>query len=1370
MKSFLLIPLLLTISLPICLAQDTKNWIRQSQQIRKEYGETSTKYLAALDSVILHASMNEQLDVALSYRKKHLAIINNILGDRSIEYADDLTRIGNTTYRKEPDKPEKALPYYLQADTIYKQNPIIENSLYTYCLGQISDIYVALNQYDKAFAFQELYADQIKSNFGTQSNIYLSASQRAAAIAQACGKFDKALEYCDQITNIIDGNITADIYPYYKSLSDIKQACLWSKGQHTEAIREAIEFARITKQLTGERSLEYTSSLTVIADRYAEESALDRSANYYRLAAALLESMFQDKKSLYDQDLYYDIIRALAIISSDKAKKYEYEKLIREILKSREETDSTEYGQNLKALFMTAKSLGEYNYAISIAQELEDLIPNFSDSPNEDYYYLYGYLCDIYNQARDYNQALTFCDKTLMLVDKVFSGENKLYNKAQIYYGKAQILDLCNQREQAADILKEAFRLNAQLPQDNLNVILQRGGLLQERGSLTLNYEDGIRNFDEAIALYEAQKDTIQRKADTIFHQQETTDENADVISELSRQIANIDNRMKTALTNRGMKHYNKGNFESAYDDFQQVSQILTSYGDTYSGDYITLQNNLALCEMATGKDIDAIQRLDHVYEIVTSRYGKMNYLYATCLLNYGLYYQHTFDYQALIKYTLEAADILKKWEGENGQNYAKCLCNLGLAYIALKDPDQAEPVLNEAYSIFSKKMDIESKIMLSTVLNNLANLYCMQGRYQDADMAFKNCSTIMIDTYGQNSIEYATLLASYGYQCVSLKLDTAEEIFRNALNILYDLKMTTHPLVPYCILMYGLACAQSNIAPMEEYPQYTIEMLHDYYSGNFAFYTETDRSRVWRILQNLQNILFSTQTQDFNSLYDYCLYSKSLLLATSINFSQSILESGDKSLIDEYAQLKSIQETLHKRKGLPTLSNTGLPDLSDACTHLERVLISKVKELADYSQDLNYTTTDLTTELTSTDVAVEFVDYVDLKTDKTQYVALVLRNNWDRPKMISLCSKDELEQLNRINLEDEKWRKNSFARINLDKRYFQKGYSLIWAKLEPYINEGDDVYFSPSGLLHQINVEVLKDSTGRQANVKYNLYRVSSTRQLCIKKPEIKYTNAALYGGLIYEMDSTQMIAQSRAYHSTDDYVASRGFVVNSTMRKGWRYLSATKSEVEIIARQMREHRIRPERYTEAAGTEESFKALSGKHIPIIHLATHGFFLKNEEAQKQDYFQAFNLEQSKDIEDNSLKRSGLILAGGQRAWLNQPIPANVEDGILLAEEIATMDLSGTDLVVLSACQTGLGEITSEGVFGLQRAFKKAGVQTLIMSLWKVDDSATSLMMQTFYEHLLSGQSKREAFAIAQQAVKEKHNDPYYWAAFIMLD
>ena len=122
-------------------------------------------------------------------------------------------------------------------------------------------------------------------------------------------------------------------------------------------------------------------------------------------------------------------------------------------------------------------------------------------------------------------------------------------------------------------------------------------------------------------------------------------------------------------------------------------------------------------------------------------------------------------------------------------------------------------------------------------------------------------------------------------------------------------------------------------------------------------------------------------------------------------------------------------------------------------------------------------------------------------------------------------------------------------------------------------------------------------------------------------------------------------------------------------------------------------------------------------------------------------------------------------MAGGNKAWQGEKIPENIEDGVLTAKEISHMDLSETDLVVLSACETGLGDVSSEGVFGLQRSFKQAGVQTIMMSLWEVNDEATRYMMTEFYSNLSSGKSKREAFLEAKQACKKKYIDPRYWAA-----
>ena len=179
---------------------------------------------------------------------------------------------------------------------------------------------------------------------------------------------------------------------------------------------------------------------------------------------------------------------------------------------------------------------------------------------------------------------------------------------------------------------------------------------------------------------------------------------------------------------------------------------------------------------------------------------------------------------------------------------------------------------------------------------------------------------------------------------------------------------------------------------------------------------------------------------------------------------------------------------------------------------------------------------------------------------------------------------------------------------------------------------------------------------------------------------------------------------------------------------------------------------------------------------------------------------------QAQYIEDKALTRSGLLLSGANIALQGKPLPEGIEDGILTAKELAELDLRGVDLVVLSACQTGLGEIAGDGVFGLQRGFKKAGANTLLMSLWKVDDNATRLLMTQFYKNLFAGKSKFESLRDAQKYVRDyevnvetasdkqwkslarqkknqskkqtskkvkkikKYKDPYYWAGFILLD
>ena len=382
---------------------------------------------------------------------------------------------------------------------------------------------------------------------------------------------------------------------------------------------------------------------------------------------------------------------------------------------------------------------------------------------------------------------------------------------------------------------------------------------------------------------------------------------------------------------------------------------------------------------------------------------------------------------------------------------------------------------------------------------------------------------------------------------------------------------------------------------------------------------------------------------------------------------------------------------------------------------------------------------------LTGNDVIIEFSE---IYRDTTLY-ACVYRKDWEAPKVVGIS-------LDNIKFND----------------YSHFSYSSIWKPLFPYILRGDHIYFSPSGILHQIPIESLPIGDGKVMSDVYHMHRVSSTRELAMKKEKVKYEKAVLYGNLNYEMTDEEMITESQIQSDEKEgFFVSRGLLEDPIRGYVWTKLGNTEREVEYISDLLNKNQVTTATYQHNKGNEESFKSLSGKGYNIIHLATHGFFYPDKVAKEKDYFKpTFMNTTSTYHPDFSMWRSGLVLSGGNRAWKGDTIPDQVEDGILKAQEISDLDLRGADLVVLSACQTGLGKITSDGVFGLQRAFKMAGAQTIVMSLTEVDDQTTMAMMNKFYTNLFSGQSKHDAFYNAQRYIRSIKPDPKYWAGWIMLD
>jgi CHAT domain-containing protein len=212
---------------------------------------------------------------------------------------------------------------------------------------------------------------------------------------------------------------------------------------------------------------------------------------------------------------------------------------------------------------------------------------------------------------------------------------------------------------------------------------------------------------------------------------------------------------------------------------------------------------------------------------------------------------------------------------------------------------------------------------------------------------------------------------------------------------------------------------------------------------------------------------------------------------------------------------------------------------------------------------------------------------------------------------------------------------------------------------------------------------------------------------------------------------------------------------------------LPGTRAEGERVAGRLE---VRP-----WLGADALEGRLKGAGAPrVLHLATHGFFLSDQDrdpAAEGAWVAGAGLGRLAGLGlENPLLRSGLALAGAN-TWLrrDQP-PQEAEDGLLTAEDVSGMDLSGTELVVLSACETGLGQVhVGEGVFGLRRAFVLAGARTLVMSLWKVPDQQTQELMDDFYERVLAGQPVAEALRGAQLALKDREPDPHAWGAFVCL-
>lgn len=640
-----------------------------------------------------------------------------------------------------------------------------------------------------------------------------------------------------------------------------------------------------------------------------------------------------------------------------------------------------------------------------------------------------------------------------------------------------------------------------------------------------------------------------------------------------------------------------------------------------------------------------------------------------------------------------------------------------GCCYADFKKFDKAIACFDKAYNTLYDKRTEDSPSKFASLLNK-SEAYFMLKRYDDAYATFSEYVETSRNKYGETSGTYSqALFTLVNIEGARGNINEADSLFRMSMN--------------------------SLLVNMKQLWRYS---------------TPSQREQFWmETLNNLSGMAaFAVKCGNFDSeltetCYNALLFSKSLLLETEKSVVDIIRKEGTEDDIANYRNLLAVNNRLLVLRNNYEYNKLEIDSLTIQQRELEQQLSHKCQSYNEYETYLDINYEKVRNSLADHEVVVDFSDY-QTEDSVRQYAAYIYDKDKSHPLLVKCFDQQQLDSL----LDGMQ----NFTLYNYEQLQ-DRASKLIWNPIEASIAKGSTVYYIPSGVMHGIALEALPLSDGTTFGQHYDFVRLTSAREIVNAHHSSKINRTAtLYGGLQYSLDPQKMEEESKAYGKSD----LAGLVRSEYGVSGFKDLRNTKDEVKKIEKTLVDNGFSVKAYLGSKGNAESFVALDGKSPSIVHIATHGFYYTPDEAKDKDFLRGYT---------DAMSLSGLVFAGGNAAWLGKKNVDGVLGGVLTAKDIANLDFKGTDLLVLSACKTGQGKVTAEGVFGLQRAFKKAGVGTIIMSLWNVDDKVTSEFMIAFYEQLTdkaNNWNKRKAFEQTKEIIRKKHPDPYYWAAFVMLD
>ncbi|MBK9108784.1 MAG: CHAT domain-containing protein [Saprospiraceae bacterium] len=892
------------------------------------------------------------------------------------------------------------------------------------------------------------------------------------------------------------------------------------------------------------------------------------------------------------------------------------------------------------------------------------------------------------------------------------------------------------------------------------------------------------------------------------------------------------------ALNNLGVLYYWMGNFEKCEPIYLQVRDLQEKAVGRSHIDFAVSLNNLALLYKELGRYDKAEPFYKESYELIKKILGENHPQYARSVTNLGVFYFIIGDYEKAEPLYLESKRVREQYLGKKHPDYGVSLTNLGTLYSAMGNLTKAERFYLEATQIFEMVFG-KNHSRYAQSLYNLASLYNDFKKDSQALILLLEARTILLTALGTKHPDYVNCIHLLAHAYKSLhNMQMAEQLHLEALEIQKAITGKEHTGYSKSLMSLAKLYMDTNRDSLAEpliteaqsiirsvvgidYSEYSTTlrylalfneknrkykqvdlMMNEYLELDFkklsksVHYLSSEElnkyaESVGKNSETLLSFIYRRKTENANSdalnkmAFNTALFQKGFVLHAASRLNLLSGETNESKELNATLQAYKRRLTKEYAKSNKDRNVDEIMELEDKANSIEKELAQKIQGYSEALSQVKWEAIKL--KLLPGEAVLEFVNFrlsFPKKTDSLMYAVLLIRVEDSVPVFIPLFEEKQLSLI--LNLFPVGTHSTLYASRGASPVILHNHsslYELVWKPIDSFLMNIDKIYLTASGMLHRLNFNAMEVVDGSTLGDRYKLVQLGSSRQLAHNKEATwNQTSVVLFGGINFDSNGEAELDYPNAHNLQNLNHISDTSMQKNIYTSNWNYLPGTDTEIRNIYKQFLKSKIPVIQYRDKYATEAILKKLgNGKDSPrVLHIATHGYFLPEPKVDQMDTSIENSYQTSIKYSKQPMLRSGLVFAGGNKAWQGVQTKDGQEDGILTAYEISQMNLSNTELVVLSACETGLGDIQgNEGVYGLQRAFKIAGVKYLIMSLWQVPDTQTSLLMTTFYKMWLGSETNAndvkknsipDAFRAAQKELRDLGLDPYQWAGFVLVE